>query len=96
MFQIFEFFQNSGEKFTKVKTLLEEENVMVELGESQPRCPELGSCLHKENCLGPKHGSSDGSALDLRPKGPGFESRWILQDRFKDKAALLALSRDNK
>ena len=26
----------------------------------------------------PKHGSSDGSALDSRPRGPGFESRWIL------------------
>ena len=26
----------------------------------------------------PKHSSSDGSALDSRPRGPGFESRWIL------------------
>ena len=42
MFLVFECFQNSGAKFTNVKTLLEEENVIVELGESQPRCPELG------------------------------------------------------
>ena len=29
----------------------------------------------------PKHGSSDGSALDSRPRGPGFKSHWILWDR---------------
>ena len=28
--------------------------------------------------LEPKHGSSNGSMLDSRPRGPGFESRWIL------------------
>ena len=30
----------------------------------------------------PKHGSSDGRALDSRPRGPGFESHWILWDHF--------------
>ena len=30
----------------------------------------------------PKHGSSDGSTLDSSPRGPRFESRWILWDRF--------------
>ena len=28
----------------------------------------------------PKHGGSDGRALDSRPRGPGFESCWILWD----------------
>ena len=52
MFLVFECFQNSEAKFTKVRTLLEEKIVFVKLGESHPRYPEFGSCLHTENCLG--------------------------------------------
>ena len=37
---------------------------------------KINNCVYK-----PKHGSSDGSALDSRPRGHGFESRWILCDR---------------
>ena len=38
--------------------------------------PEMAKLVR--SYIRPKHGSSDGSALDSRPRGPGFESRWIL------------------